>query len=167
MFLDGARLGYGLVAQDNDLSLADIAQLCDVFYIGGTKMGALFGEAVVIVNPAYQRDFRYMIKQRGGLLAKGRLLGLQFETLLEDHLYLDIAQHAVEMAMLIQQAFINKGFALRYDSKTNQQFPILPNDLLKTLGEKYSFSVWESFDETHTVVRFCTSWATKKKMWSV
>ncbi|MGF0469852.1 low specificity L-threonine aldolase [Lysinibacillus sphaericus] len=163
LFLDGARLGYGLVADGNDLSLKDIAQLCDVFYIGGTKMGALFGEAVVIVNPAYQRDFRYMIKQRGGLLAKGRLLGLQFETLLENHLYLDIAHHAVEMAMLIQQAFIQKGFALRYNSKTNQQFPILPNDLLKKLGEKYSFSVWETFDDTHTVVRFCTSWATKKE----
>lgn len=163
LFLDGARLGYGLVAQDNDLSLAEIAKLCDVFYIGGTKMGALFGEAVVIVNPAYQKDFRYMIKQRGGLLAKGRLLGIQFETLFEDQLYMDISHHAVDMAMLIRQAFIDKGFDLRYDSKTNQQFPILPNSLLATLGEKYSFSIWEAFDDQHTVVRFCTSWATKKE----
>ncbi|MEK8197846.1 threonine aldolase family protein [Lysinibacillus sp. FSL M8-0134] len=163
LFLDGARLGYGLVAQDSDLSLAEIAKLCDVFYIGGTKMGALFGEAVVIVNPAYQKDFRYMIKQRGGLLAKGRLLGIQFETLFEDQLYMDISHHAVDMAMLIRQAFIDKGFDLRYDSKTNQQFPILPNSLLATLGEKYSFSIWEAFDDQHTVVRFCTSWATKKE----
>lgn len=163
LFLDGARLGYGLVAQDSDLSLAEIAKLCDVFYIGGTKMGALFGEAVVIVNPAYQKDFRYMIKQRGGLLAKGRLLGIQFETLFEDQLYMDISHHAVDMAMLIRQAFIDKGFDLRYDSKTNQQFPILPNSLLATLGEKYSFSIWEAFDDYHTVVRFCTSWATKKE----
>ncbi|WP_155590924.1 threonine aldolase family protein [Lysinibacillus cavernae] len=163
LFLDGARLGYGLVAQDSDLSLEDIAQLCDVFYIGGTKMGALFGEAVVIVNPAYQNDFRYMIKQRGGLLAKGRLLGIQFETLFEDSLYMDISHHAVEMAMMIRQAFIDKGFALRYESKTNQQFPILPNDMLTTLGETYSFSIWETFDDTHMVVRFCTSWATKKE----
>ncbi|KOY83449.1 beta-eliminating lyase-related protein [Lysinibacillus sp. FSL H8-0500] len=163
LFLDGARLGYGLVAQDNDLSLADIATLCDVFYIGGTKMGALFGEAVVIVNPAYQPHFRYMIKQRGGLLAKGRLLGIQFDTLFEDNLYLDIAHHAVAMAMQIRQAFIDKGFALRYDSKTNQQFPILPNDLLEKLSEKYSFSIWEPYNDTHTVVRFCTSWATKQE----
>ncbi|WDV08680.1 threonine aldolase family protein [Lysinibacillus irui] len=163
LFLDGARLGYGLVAQDSDLSLAEIAKLCDVFYIGGTKMGALFGEAVVIVNPAYQKDFRYMIKQRGGLLAKGRLLGIQFETLFEDQLYMDISHHAVDMAMLIRQAFIDKGFDLRYDSKTNQQFPILPNSLLATLGESYSFSIWEAFDDQHTVVRFCTSWATKKE----
>ncbi|MEA0562275.1 threonine aldolase family protein [Lysinibacillus irui] len=163
LFLDGARLGYGLVAQDSDLSLAEIAKLCDVFYIGGTKMGALFGEAVVIVNPAYQKDFRYMIKQRGGLLAKGRLLGIQFETLFEDQLYMGISHHAVDMAMLIRQAFIDKGFDLRYDSKTNQQFPILPNSLLATLGEKYSFSIWEAFDDLHTVVRFCTSWATKKE----
>lgn len=163
LFLDGARLGYGLVAQDSDLSLAEITKLCDVFYIGGTKMGALFGEAVVIVNPAYQKDFRYMIKQRGGLLAKGRLLGIQFETLFEDQLYMDISHHAVDMAMLIRQAFIDKGFDLRYDSKTNQQFPILPNSLLATLGKKYSFSIWEAFDDQHTVVRFCTSWATKKE----
>ena len=163
LFLDGARLGYGLVAQDSDLSLVEITKLCDVFYIGGTKMGALFGEAVVIVNPAYQKDFRYMIKQRGGLLAKGRLLGIQFETLFEDQLYMDISHHAVDMAMLIRQAFIDKGFDLRYDSKTNQQFPILPNSLLATLGEKYSFSIWEAFDDQHTVVRFCTSWATKKE----
>ena len=163
LFLDGARLGYGLVSKDSDLSMADIARLCDVFYIGGTKVGALCGEAVVITNDALKKDFRYFIKQRGGLLAKGRLLGIQFETLFEDGLYYEIASHAVEMAMMIREAFIEKGFSFRYDSVTNQQFPILHNDVLSELGKKYSFSFWEKFDDNHSVVRFCTSWATKKE----
>jgi len=163
LFLDGARLGYGLVSKDSDLSMADIARLCDVFYIGGTKVGALCGEAVVITNDALKKDFRYFIKQRGGLLAKGRLLGIQFETLFEDGLYYEIASHAVEMAMMIREAFIEKGFSFRYDSVTNQQFPILRNDVLSELGKKYSFSFWEKFDDNHSVVRFCTSWATKKE----
>jgi len=163
LFLDGARLGYGLVSKDSDLSMADIARLCDVFYIGGTKVGALCGEAVVITNDALKKDFRYFIKQRGGLLAKGRLLGIQFETLFEDGLYYEIASHAVEMAMMIREAFIEKGFSFRYDSVTNQQFPILRNDVLSELGKKYSFSLWEKFDDNHSVVRFCTSWATKKE----
>ena len=161
LVMDGARLGYGLVAQDSDLSLADIARLCDVFYIGGTKVGAMFGEAVVIINEHLKKDFRYFIKQRGGMLAKGRLLGIQFETLFEDGLYYEISNHAVELAMQIREAFVEKGFALKYDSKTNQQFPILPNDVLTKLSENYSFSYWEQVDATHSVVRFCTSWATK------
>ncbi|MFJ8258592.1 threonine aldolase family protein [Peribacillus asahii] len=163
LFMDGARLGYGLVSLDSDLSLADIARLCDVFYIGGTKIGALFGEAVVIINDNLKKDFRYLIKQKGGLLAKGRLLGIQFETLFEDGLYFELSNHAVEMAMMIREAFVEKGFSLRYDSKTNQQFPILPNDVLMKLDKKYSFSFWEKVDATHSVVRFCTSWATKKE----
>ncbi|MGE7988789.1 threonine aldolase family protein [Lysinibacillus fusiformis] len=163
LVMDGARLGYGLVSKDSDLSLADIARLCDVFYIGGTKIGAMFGEAVVIINDDLKKDFRYLIKQRGGLLAKGRLLGIQFETLFEDGLYYEISRHAVEMAMVIRDAFVEKGYSLRYDSKTNQQFPILPNDVLMKLGEKYSFSFWEKFSTTHSVVRICTSWATKKE----
>ncbi|GIO10050.1 amino acid lyase [Brevibacillus reuszeri] len=163
LFLDGARLGYGLVSKDSDLSLADIARLCDVFYIGGTKVGALCGEAVVITNDALKKDFRYFIKQRGGLLAKGRLLGIQFEALFEDGLYYEIASHAVEMAMMIREAFIEKGYSFRYDSVTNQQFPILHHDVLSELGKKYSFSLWEKFDDNHSVVRFCTSWATKKE----
>lgn len=134
-----------------------------MFYIGGTKIGALFGEAAVIINDDLKKDFRYMIKQKGGLLAKGRLLGIQFETLFEDGLYYEISNHAVEMAMMIQEAFVEKGFSLRYDSKTNQQFPILPEDVLMKLGKKYSFSFWEKVDTTHSVVRFCTSWATKKE----
>ncbi|HHW39363.1 MAG TPA: low specificity L-threonine aldolase [Bacillales bacterium] len=163
LVMDGARLGYGLVSKDSDLSLADIARLCDVFYIGGTKIGALFGEAVVIINDNLKKDFRYLIKQKGGLLAKGRLLGIQFETLFEDGLYYEISNHAVELAMMIREAFVEKGFSLRYDSKTNQQFPILPNDVLMKLGKKYSFSIWEKIDATQSVVRFCTSWATKKE----
>lgn len=163
LVMDGARLGYGLVSKDSDLSLADIARLCDVFYIGGTKIGAMFGEALVIINDDLKKDFRYLIKQKGGLLAKGRLLGIQFKTLFEDGLYYEISRHAIEMAMMIRDAFVEKGYSLRYDSTTNQQFPILPNDVLIKLGEKYSFSFWEKFNTTHSVVRFCTSWATKKE----
>ncbi|XER07612.1 Low specificity L-threonine aldolase [Sporomusa rhizae] len=163
LVMDGARLGYGLTAKDSDLSLADIARLCDVFYIGGTKVGALMGEAVVIVNDALKKDFRYSIKQHGGMLAKGRLLGIQFETLFEDGLYYEISQHAVDMAMMIREAFAEQGFSFRYDSMTNQQFPILPNEALLKLSEKYSFSHWEKVDAENSAVRFCTSWATKKE----
>lgn len=163
LFMDGARLGYGLAAKDSDLTLKDIARLCDVFYIGGTKVGALFGEAVVIINDKLKKDFRYMIKQKGGLLAKGRLLGIQFETLFEDGLYFEISNHAIEMAMIIREAFIEKGYSLRYDSKTNQQFPIVPNNVLKKLEEEFSFSFWENIDTGHSAVRFCTSWATKRE----
>jgi threonine aldolase len=163
LFIDGARLGYGLAVQDNDLSLEDIAGLCDVFYIGGTKVGALFGEAVVIINDALKKDFRYFIKQNGGMLAKGRLLGIQFETLFEDGLYYEISKHAVDMAMMIRTAFHKKGFSFRYDSKTNQQFPILPDEVLIKMSEKYSYSFWEKVDAAHSAVRFCTSWATKRE----
>ncbi len=163
LFMDGARLGYGLTAEGNDLSLADIAQLCDVFYIGGTKVGALFGEAVVIANPNLKKDFRYHIKQRGGMLAKGRLLGIQFETLFKGGLYFEIAEHAVKLAMLIHNAFADKGYAFLYDSPTNQQFPILPRDAIEKLSAKYSFSIWKKINDEYTAVRFCTSWATKEE----
>ncbi|PIC76168.1 low specificity L-threonine aldolase [Sporosarcina sp. P19] len=163
LVLDGARLGYGLASIDNDITLADYARLCDVFYIGGTKVGALFGEAVVITNDSLKKDFRYFIKQRGGLLAKGRLLGIQFETLFEDGLYYEVSKHAVEMASLLRHAFVENGFALRYDSTTNQQFPILPEYVMTELSKKYSFSFWEKIDATHSAVRFCTSWSTKKE----
>lgn len=162
-FLDGARLGYGLVAENNDLTLADLAELCDVFYMGGTKVGTLFGEAVVITNNQLKKDFRYLIKQRGGLLAKGRLLGIQFETLFENNLYIELSKHAVSLAMRIREAFAAKGIAMRYDSNTNQQFPILPNTMIEKLNQTYSFTMWEAVDETHSVVRFCTSWATKEE----
>jgi threonine aldolase len=163
LVMDGARLGYGLASKGSDLSLADIAKLCDVFYIGGTKVGALFGEAVVIINDALKKDFRYFIKQNGGMLAKGRLLGIQFETLFEDGLYDEVSKHAVDMAIMIREAFAEKGFSFRYDSTTNQQFPILPDHVLTELSEKYSYSFWEKVDATHSAVRFCTSWATNKK----
>ena len=163
LFVDGARLGYGMVSQINDVWMSDLANLCDVFYIGGTKIGALFGEAVVISNDAYKQGFRYNIKQRGGLLAKGRLLGLQFETLFEDNLYFEMSLHAVKLSMQLRQAFTEKGFELLYDSYTNQQFPILPNDVLEKLSKKYSFTYWKASDELHSAVRLCTSWATKEE----
>ena len=163
LYMDGARLGYGLMSEGNDLTLKDIAGLCDVFYIGGTKVGALFGEAVVITKAELKKDFRYIIKQRGGLLAKGRLLGIQFDVLFEDGLYFGISQHAVELAMRIRKAFSEKGITFLYDSKTNQQFPILSNDKLSLLDKKYVSSYWSQVDESHTAVRFCTGWATREE----
>lgn len=163
LFLDGARLGYGIMSEASTLSLPEIAKWTDVFYIGGTKVGALFGEAVVITNPALKQDFRYQIKQNGGMLAKGRLLGIQFEALFTDNLYFEIAKRADALAMKLKAAFLRKGYGLRYDSYTNQQFPILPDDHLEQLKEKYSWGFWEKVDEEHTAVRFCTSWATTEE----
>lgn len=160
LFLDGARLGYGLTSPKTDVTLEDITELTDIFYIGGTKVGALFGEAVVIVNPALKKDFRYLIKQHGGMLAKGRLLGIQFEVLFEDGLYYEIARQADVQAMRLRDAFEKKGYSLRYDAYANQQFPIIPNEHLDKLREKYSFSFWEAMDDSRSAVRFCTSWAT-------
>ena len=162
LFIDGARLGYALMAEGCDHNLNDIANLADIFYIGGTKVGAMMGEAVVIVNPALKKDFRYLIKQRGGMLAKGRLLGIQFETLFEDGLYFEVAKHADDLAMKIRRAFEAKGIEMLFDSKTNQQFPILPNEVMDKLAEKYAFSFWCKVGETHSAVRFCTSWATQE-----
>lgn len=163
LFVDGARLGYALGSSHNDVTIADLANLCDAFYIGGTKVGALFGEAVVVTNPMIQKDFRYFIKQRGGMLAKGRLLGIQFETLFEDDLYITIAKHAVDLALEIKEAFKLKGYSFLYDSNTNQQFPILQNCVIKKLSQNYSFQEWEKIDCDYTAVRFCTSWATKQE----
>ena len=160
LYVDGARLGYALCAKDNDLDLPTLAQICDVFYIGGTKNGALFGEALVICNQKLKEDFRYIIKQKGGMLAKGRLLGLQFVALFEDNLYFDMAQHANKMAMLIKEACIKKGYDFLTPSNTNQQFPIMPNEVLKKLNESYAYSFWQKIDDKHSAVRFCTSWAT-------
>ncbi len=163
LFLDGARLGYGLMSEAGTMTLRDIAELTDAFYIGGTKVGALFGEAVVIGNPLLRKDFRYFIKQHGGMLAKGRLLGIQFDTLFTEGLYFEIAKRADELAMRLRRAFVKKGYELRYDSWTNQQFPILPDDHIEKLKEKYSFAFWEAVDDGHSAVRFCTSWATKEE----
>ena len=161
LFVDGARMGYGLAAEGGDVTLQDIASVADVFYIGGTKQGALFGEAVVIVNEALKKDFRYNIKQNGGMLAKGRLLGIQFLTLFEDGLYFELSRHAVSLAMRIRNAFRAKGYDFLVDSPTNQQFPILDNATMERLSADFRFSVWQKIDSDHTAVRFCTSWATR------
>ncbi len=163
LFIDGARLGYGLCAESTDLELCDIASLCDVFYIGGTKVGALFGEAVVITGERYKKDFRYMIKQRGGMLAKGRLLGIQFETLFENGLYFDISRHAIRLAYRIRAALRELGVEMLFESDTNQQFPIFDDDILDTLRDKYEFCYWQRVSDTRSAVRICTSWATKEE----
>ena len=160
LYIDGARCGYGLAAPENDVDLTDLARLTDVFYIGGTKVGALFGEAVVISSPALQRDFRYCIKRHGGMLAKGRLLGLQFEALFEDGLYLQLGRHGVEQALRIREACLRRGLPLHFDSRTNQQFPVLTRAQRERLEEKYAFTFWEQLDDDRAVVRFCASWAT-------
>lgn len=161
LFIDGARMGYGLASEGCDVTLADIAALADVFYLGGTKQGALFGEAVVIVNDALKKDFRYCIKQNGGMLAKGRLLGIQFQTLFEDGLYFQLSEHAVSQAMRIRDAFESKGFGFLVQSPSNQQFPILDNVTMERLSSDFLFSFWQKVDDSHTAVRFCTSWATR------
>lgn len=163
LFLDGARLGYGLMAKDNDLTLKDIGDCCDVFYIGGTKVGALFGEAVVITNPALKEDFRYLIKQRGGMLAKGRLLGIQFDTLMTDNLYFDISAHAIALAEKLENTFKELGVPFLVKVQSNQLFPILPDGVLARLAEAYVFCEQCRVDESHRAVRFCTSWATKEE----
>lgn len=161
LFVDGARMGYGLAASGNDITLADFAQLCDVFYIGGTKVGAMLGEAVVIPNKSIAEDFRYLMKQRGGMLAKGWLLGLQFEALFENDLYMEISAHADAMADKIRQTLLQLGFPLYLPGTTNQVFVTLPDALLNELAKDFTFAHWEKSDDEHTTVRFCTSWATK------
>lgn len=163
LFMDGARLGYGLMAEGYDVTMADIARLCDVFYIGGTKVGALFGEAVVFANPMLARDFRYLIKQHGGMLAKGRLLGIQFCTLLEDGLYFDLAKHANKQADRIRATLDELGYTYLVPGITNQIFPIFPNTVVEALRQDFCFNTQQKIDNDHTAVRFCTSWATEEK----
>ena len=163
LFVDGARMGYGLAAADSDLTLADFAELTDVFYIGGTKVGAMFGEAVVISDPEIAQDFRYLIKQRGGMLAKGWLLGTQFKALLQDGLYTQIAAHANNMADMLRDTFTGCGYPLLVESRTNQVFPVLPDKLLDVISQSFTFTEMHRVDETHRAVRFCTSWATKEE----
>lgn len=160
LFVDGARLGYALTAEGNDLDLADMASLTDVFYIGGTKVGALFGEAVVISNSGIAEDFRYLIKQHGGMLAKGWLLGLQFLTLLQNDLYFDIASHANRMADQIRNTITECGYALYLPGTTNQIFATIPNKVLDDLSSEFTFQKQAVIDEQQTAVRFCTSWST-------
>lgn len=163
LFLDGARLGYGLASRENDMTFADIAALTDVFYIGGTKVGALFGEAVVITEEKLKQDFRYNIKQRGGMLAKGRLLGIQFLTLFEENRYQEISAHAARLADKLKDELTKIGIRFYIDSPTNQQFPILPDAALLKLSETYTWAYQARVDETHSAVRFCTCWATKEE----
>ncbi len=160
LFVDGARLGYGLTAKDNDVTLADLARLCDVFYIGGTKCGAMFGEAVVITNDALKEDFRYLIKRHGGMLAKGWQLGLQFDALFENDLYFAICASANRMADRIRDTLAELNIPLLVDSPTNQIFPILPDAFLEALSKDFSFTEMHRVDAKHRAVRFCTSWAT-------
>ena len=163
LYIDGARLGYGLMSDECDLTLPELASLCDVFYIGGTKVGALFGEAVVVMNPALKKDFRFFMKQRGGMLAKGRLLGIQFDTLFTDDLYRKISRHAIDMAHQIREIFVSAGYPLLFDSPTNQQYPIMPDSELAEIGKNFGYEYWERVDETHSGVRFCASWATTQE----
>jgi len=165
LMLDGARLGYGLAegGADTDLTLQDIARLCDVFYIGGTKVGALFGEAVVITDPRLKPDFRYLIKRHGGLLAKGFLLGIQFECLFEDDLYMQISRHGVGEALRLRQGITDAGFSLRYEAGANLLFPQLPDKLVEELEQTFTFARGKKPDTASTVVRFCTSWATRSE----
>lgn len=162
-FIDGARMGYGLAAEGGDVELSDIARLADVFYIGGTKVGALFGEAVVFPDPELGRDFFTISKQHGAVLAKGRLLGIQFDTLFTDGLYFRISQNAVQTASMLKKALREKNYEFYIDSPTNQVFVVLENSRLEELAEKAVFSRWEPYGETKTVIRLCTDWATTKE----
>ena len=164
LFLDGARLGSALSALDNDITLSDLTKLTDVFYIGGTKNGALLGEAIVINNKNLKEDFGFHLKQRGALMAKGRLLGIQFAELFRDDLFFTLARHANAMAMKIADAIKNNGYSFLTESTTNQIFPILPNKLIEELSKKYSFYVWQKIDEEKSAIRMVTSWATNEEI---
>lgn len=163
LFLDGARLGSALTSSANDITLADLADLTDVFYIGGTKNGALLGEALIIKNEHIKNDFRYLIKQNGALLAKGWLLGIQFETLFTDGLFYEIASHANEMAQLLRQGFAEQGIGFLAPSVSNQLFPIVDDRMAEILMEKWGCLCEKKVDESHTAVRLVTSWATPKE----
>ncbi len=163
LYMDGARLGYGLMSKETDVTLADIAMLCDVFYIGGTKVGALCGEAVVFTKNNMPKHFMTMVKQRGALVAKGRLLGVQFDALFTDDLYFEIAAHAIKMAEKLKEILWEKGCTFYLDSPTNQQFIVVENSKLQKLGEKVTYSFWEKYDENHTVIRLATSWSTTEE----
>ena len=159
-FIDGARLGYGLSSAAADVDLPTLAQLCDVFYIGGTKVGALCGEAVVFPRGNAPRHLFTVIKQHGALMAKGRLLGLQFDTLFTDNLYFRISRHAIDMATQLRQLFASRGIPFYIDSPTNQQFPILTPSQMQALDGKVLFEVWDTLPDGRCVTRFATSWAT-------
>lgn len=160
LFMDGARLGHGLTSEISDLTLERVAELTDIFYLGGTKNGALIGEAIVINNQVLQPDFAFNIKQKGALLAKGRLLGIQFMELMKDDLYFDLAKHANQQAMKIKNALKERGVEFLADTYTNQIFPVMNNDLIKILSEHFEFFVWKKMDENSSAIRLITSWNT-------
>ena len=163
LFVDGARLGYALTASGNDVTIEDIARLADVFYIGGTKVGAMFGEAVVFTHGNMPKHFVTIVKQHGALLAKGWLLGLQFDTLFTDGLYLRIARHANDAADRIRKVLVERGYTLTFDAPTNQIFVTLDNETSERLQRDVRLGFTEKADDTHTVMRICTSWATTDK----
>ena len=162
LYVDGARLGAALTARGGDLDPATLARLVDVFYVGGTKNGALIGEAIVIINPQLKDHFRFNLRQRGGLLAKGRAVSLQFHELFRDNLYFDIAQHANTLAQQLAEGIRKCGYQLLVEASTNQVFPIFPNTSIEKLQQDYGFHFWEKFDEAHSIVRLVTSWATEE-----
>ena len=163
LYLDGARLGCGLASPENELDLPFLASVCDAFSIGGTKQGALFGEALVLLRDDLKRDFRYILKQRGGMLAKGWLLGLQFAELMRDGLYEELSDHAIHLAMRIRRALREANVSFLVDSPTNQQFPIFTDEQVRRLSAKYAFSDIRPLDDGRTAVRICTSWATRSE----
>ena len=163
LFIDGARLGYGLASDECDIKISNLPELCDVFYIGGTKVGALCGEAVVFTGNFIPKHFMTKIKQHGALLAKGRLLGIQFDALFTDDLYMKISRHAIDMSKQLKKLFVERGYRFYIDSPTNQQFIILENDEMNRLQRDVEFGFWEKYDEKHTVVRFATSWSTTEE----
>lgn len=162
LFLDGARLGSALCSYENDLKLSDLPELTDTFYIGGTKNGALMGEALVICNDSLKEDFRYHIKQKGALLAKGRILGIQFLELFKDNLFFDLADHANKMANILREELSKMDVAFLTHSSSNQLFPILPKSVINELEKKFAFIIWEKIDENKAAIRLVTSWATKE-----
>ncbi|MGN1400814.1 MAG: threonine aldolase family protein [Bacillus sp. (in: firmicutes)] len=164
LYVDGARLGMAMASTENDMTLAEFASLTDAFYIGATKAGALLGEALVICSDVLKEDFRYHMKQKGALLAKSRLLGIQFVELFKGHLFYDMADHANEMAGLLQKGLKRAGAGFLAKTSTNQVFPILPNDVIEELQKDYSFYIWQTVDKGHSAIRLITSWATQEKM---
>ncbi|WP_346886660.1 low specificity L-threonine aldolase [Clostridium sp. UBA4395] len=163
LYVDGARLGSALCSSENNMKIYELAQLVDAFYIGGTKGGALMGEALVICRDTLKKDFRYHIKQKGALLAKGRLLGIQFEELFKDNLYFDLATHANNMAQILKKGIEDAGYSFMINSSSNQVFPILPNKLINSLEKKYLFMTWEKIDKENSAIRLVTSWATNEE----
>ncbi len=161
LFMDGARLGNALMAKTNDLSMQDIGKYTDAFYLGGTKNGALIGEAIVISNPALQTEFGFHLKQKGAMLAKGRLLGIQFQELLQNNLYWDLAKHANQQAMKLKNAFQELQCDFLSETFTNQLFPILKNKQIEQLATRFDFYIWKKIDDQHSAIRIITSWATK------